>query len=362
MNNENSIKMKYMTIYDHYKTLITNEVLKPGEKLPTEKEIGESFNVSRITITKALNMLSGEGYIYRIQGGGTYVKESDPLINDNKVEFISLITSFKPKGREIELIQGIENHLQQAGYLLSVNNSNDDPDIEKQLVLNMKNKAKGIILYTARSNRNIDVFYDLFKEQYPIIYVDKYPFNVPCSYVVSDNYDGGYKIGKLLTEKGHSRIALIFHEITDFTSELGRFDGFMKAIGDNNIPMGNIKLIPIRGSEMNQNIQRLLKQLLNEKDDSQRITAVFACNDVVAYSLINYINDNNFTLPANFIIAGFDDIYDKPQNIPFITVHQNLYNIGETAAKLVLGQINRETFFNEHHVIPVELVENYNLR
>lgn len=45
------------------------------EKLPSEKELGERFDVSRVTVRRALQTLESEGYIYRRQGLGSFVKE-----------------------------------------------------------------------------------------------------------------------------------------------------------------------------------------------------------------------------------------------------------------------------------------------
>ena len=357
MIEENENKLKYMEIYNHYKGLIISKVLGFSEKLPTENEIGESFNVSRITVTKALNMLTNDGLIYRIPGSGTYVKETDPTKNDNGLKLISLIVSFKPQGREIELIQGIENHLKQNGFLLSVSNSDDDPNLEKQLINNVKDKVSGIILYPSSSNMNIDVFYELFKENFPIVYVDKYPFNVPCNYVISDNFDGGYKIGKYLIENNHKRMALIFTDMAAHTSELDRFNGFMKAASEKGIGREDIRIISLGKSKSQESKKELYYQLLKEKDITDNLTAIFACNDVLAYEIMDYVIEQNYKLPKNFIVAGFDDLNALTPSLPFITVHQELHDIGEEAAKLITKIIQNKAYINEQKIVPVSLIE-----
>jgi GntR family transcriptional regulator len=49
--------------------------LAPGSALPTEAALGEQFGVSRITVRRALQDLSDEGYVERRHGVGTYVLE-----------------------------------------------------------------------------------------------------------------------------------------------------------------------------------------------------------------------------------------------------------------------------------------------
>lgn len=56
--------------------LIGNGTFPPGSKLPTEKELTERFNLSRVPIREALSMLRAAGIISSRQGGGSYVEES----------------------------------------------------------------------------------------------------------------------------------------------------------------------------------------------------------------------------------------------------------------------------------------------
>lgn len=46
-----------------------------GSRLPTENELSEAYNVSRVTVRKALSGLSEQGYLYRKSGKGTFVAE-----------------------------------------------------------------------------------------------------------------------------------------------------------------------------------------------------------------------------------------------------------------------------------------------
>jgi GntR family transcriptional regulator len=54
-------------------TYITQSELKQGSLLPTEREIGEKLQVSRITVRRAIDDLVREGYLVTQQGKGTFV-------------------------------------------------------------------------------------------------------------------------------------------------------------------------------------------------------------------------------------------------------------------------------------------------
>ncbi|MDU4597800.1 MAG: GntR family transcriptional regulator [Clostridium sporogenes] len=53
--------------------MIENEELKPGDAVPTERELCEIQGVSRMTVNKAIMSLVNEGLLYREQGKGTFV-------------------------------------------------------------------------------------------------------------------------------------------------------------------------------------------------------------------------------------------------------------------------------------------------
>jgi GntR family transcriptional regulator len=63
----------YHQLYEilHDKILLRN--LKPGDRLPTEADLVDTYGVSRITVRKVLDMLVKEGLIYRQAGRGTFV-------------------------------------------------------------------------------------------------------------------------------------------------------------------------------------------------------------------------------------------------------------------------------------------------
>lgn len=60
-------------ISDWLKQEIVSGSLEPNEKLPSENALGEKFDVSRVTVRRALQTLENKDLIYRCQGLGSFV-------------------------------------------------------------------------------------------------------------------------------------------------------------------------------------------------------------------------------------------------------------------------------------------------
>ena len=66
---------RHEQISDWLREQIEEGTYGPDEKLPSEKELGQRFDVSRVTVRRALQTLENESYIYRRQGLGSFVQE-----------------------------------------------------------------------------------------------------------------------------------------------------------------------------------------------------------------------------------------------------------------------------------------------
>lgn len=72
---------KYYQLKKEIIRRIEMEEYTPDRPIPSERELMEQYQVSRITVRKAIDELVVEGYLYKVQGKGTYVK-TDEKSND----------------------------------------------------------------------------------------------------------------------------------------------------------------------------------------------------------------------------------------------------------------------------------------
>ena len=66
-------KVKYLAIYEELQQQIINGDYLVGDLMPAEPDLQKRYNVSRITVRHAVQLLVDEGYVERIHGVGTIV-------------------------------------------------------------------------------------------------------------------------------------------------------------------------------------------------------------------------------------------------------------------------------------------------
>jgi GntR family transcriptional regulator len=117
--------------------LISQKQWGQGDKLPSEREFCETFEISRITVRKALDSLAAEGLIQTTKGIGTFVSEqkylekwanfpigfTDSLANqgyriETQVLTLETIPSIEKISKELELSPGdLVLHLHRLRFI-----------------------------------------------------------------------------------------------------------------------------------------------------------------------------------------------------------------------------------------------------
>lgn len=72
----------YIQIYTQIRDAIMKGSFSVGDKLPSEKELCQMFNVSRVPVREALSALELSGLVESVHGAGVYVKQINVVNND----------------------------------------------------------------------------------------------------------------------------------------------------------------------------------------------------------------------------------------------------------------------------------------
>ncbi len=73
--NKNSPLPLYYQLKESILTAIKNKEFEVGDRLPSERELAEYHNISRMTVKKAVDILVDNGYLNRKQGSGTFISD-----------------------------------------------------------------------------------------------------------------------------------------------------------------------------------------------------------------------------------------------------------------------------------------------
>jgi len=106
--------------------MITNEIisliqtnkLAPGDKIPSENEIIKNYHVSNTTARKVLQEIENGGYVEKIQGRGTFVK--DFVIERNASKILSFTRNMVERGL-IPSTRLLETELIHKDFPITVN-------------------------------------------------------------------------------------------------------------------------------------------------------------------------------------------------------------------------------------------------
>lgn len=113
----------YIQIYNIVKKRIEEGIYPPNTLIPSENELAEEFNVTRITVRNAVKRLKEEGRIYTEKGKGSFVKA--PCIEQSLFKFDSFGRNYTKQNFETETVvidskigiqnEGIKSRLNIAG-------------------------------------------------------------------------------------------------------------------------------------------------------------------------------------------------------------------------------------------------------
>lgn len=151
-----------------------------------------------------------------------------------------------------------------------------------------------------------------------------------CSVSVDDVHGGQIAI-EYLASLGHSHIAWVSGP-ENIPQVADRGEGVAKAAKFANVEIANIK-VPLMNAAKGEEAAKQFLQL------SPMPTAVFCANDLLALGVMRELQMHGIQVPEQVAILGYDDIeYAPSASVPLSSISQPAYQIGVTAADLILDE------------------------
>lgn len=367
---------KYQKIADDFIEKIEMGELGPGDRLPTEVELGQTYGVSRITVTHAIRLLQNRNLVYRVKGSGTFISKrstiGSPRIGAKPSNGMSFISVIFPRGEQDgahEILIGVESECAKGGFYVTIHNSKSKPVLEHNIIMNLLGQGcGGIIVYPCSSDHhNMDVYSELIIRDFPFVVIDRRIDLLRVPFVACDNEKAMHDMVAHLIAKGHQRIGFFCNSTETVSSERERYKGYYEAhiaAGLSVKPgllfrvardLGNVPDLSDVNEQNNRQFgESALSYFLNARE---KPTCVVAVNDILAIALLKAALAQGVRVPTDLSITGFDDLYVAAHvEVPLTTIRQPFETIGSEATRLLLGRIKGEANPAAEIRVPAEIV------
>lgn len=329
--------------------------------MATIREISEQVGVSIATVSKVLNgrpgvrqetcdvvLAAAKEMNYRPNLNARNLKTG---INSTLGIISEDLTVFNAAG----IIDGIGVCCESRNYHYILGNlrfnkrfgHNPDYDQKKSdLVMDMMDemltKQVDGILYVGCHSHVVAPLYEQKETRFVCAYCYSEDPDIPA--VIYDDREAARKVAKLLIAKGHRKIGIIAGSKESFHTR-NRLLGFQEALFEEGIPY-NPRLTTYGDWERDQGYEHTGYLI------SEGVTAIFAQNDLMAMGVIDYCNQNGIEVGKDIALIGFDDREIASVCRPTLTsVSLPLFEIGHTAAGIMLDMIEKNSIPDEHEIL-----------
>lgn len=256
------------------------------------------------------------------------------------------------------IILAIERVMVDHGYILSVSNTFEEANREKNVLeIMMSQRFDGFILIPTQNG--YDNCKSLRSLKLPYVVVER-PFTdtqEPFDFVSVDNYDAGRLAAEHLVANGHRKIGYI--RWNSFVSNLSyRRDAYRDVLIKNGISYEE-KWVA-EGDFSIESGYQLTRQLLTEQPD---ITALIFEEHVIAQGGVRYLYDAGIQMPRDLsvVVIGCPE-WVHSNNPPITAVSMAEEAIGTFAATTLLRRMQGDTGPQVHKEFACELIVGHSVR
>lgn len=341
----------YQQIQDYIRQLIISENMKPGDRIPTDKELMDQFNVSKITVVNALTGLANEKLIARVPGKGSFVAEEADSVAAAFAEspapkkrgvstgMIGVIMPTIHDYFAIRLIEGIEQALNQEGYRSMIMLTHGKIEKEKDTIKELKALgAEGLLIFPVDEENYNEEILGMKLAGFPFLLIDRYLPGVETHFIAADGRLGAKLAVEHLWELGHRDIAICSDSPLQTVTVQERIDGYIDAMKDKGALINpahmitDFKPLSVLKDAEEHPLYRYIR--------NQMVTAYISLNGRLGVQIYQMAKQAGLRIPEDVSIVSFDDPTSIVEEFSIFThVKQFERDMGFRAASQLLEVI-----------------------
>ena len=338
-------------IYEDILKDIASGKLKAGDLIPTEYQLMQRYNVSRITVSRAVKELQNSGYIIRKRKYGSFVADIADKKENQSNKIIALIAPYD-EYLGYSTITGSQEAAIKAGYCVAFYNSEGNFQKEREIIQKVCNiGVAGIILFPCAETFNYDLYSQLMIQKFPLVFIDRLPVSWKAPLITSDNFDAAYTLTQKLIEMGHRNIAFFELHNEMLSTEQERLAGYLKALIDHEIPVQSEYLYRMQSfpekigyTNYEQNIAACIDEFFQLPTPP---SAVICLCDESACQFVRFANIKQVKIPDMLSVASFDNSsFATKSLVPLTTMEQNFARFGSEGVGMILDLLKNKPVHN----------------
>jgi DNA-binding LacI/PurR family transcriptional regulator len=346
-------RQAHTPLYVQFYGILLNRLksISVGSNLPPERELCDEFNLDRVTVRKALSLLSEERYVERKQGFGTRVLRHPPDAEAGGSILFVLYHGAHLVDRLGEpfyarSMDALEKYLQLSGKRLVYSKLRREDNLRELCEML---EAQGVILAGTVDERMAEQCRAL---RIPLVGYNTRVAGFPS--VETDNEDGAAISAQHLIAQGHKRIGFInVPGYINSEKRLSRFQSEMRKAG-----LNERALIVSEGDWSEQGGYVAAHELLSSVPD---VTAIFGGNDSMAIGAMRAAQELGRIIPDDLSVVGFDGIAQSQlMSIPLTTSQVDVKMMAEATCMLLFHVMNKGAVSEDagriHAVVSVEFI------
>ena len=319
----------------------------------TLKQVSDDTGLSIATVSRALRRKKrrysvNEEKIYAAARklGYPFIGEAD---TSDKTT-IALVTEIRQGEFYSSLFHGLHSATRESKSDIVFVNVDDQLDNPVDFIIKLSKKYSGICLFLPGLDKDS---YTAIKEgvgTYPIVSLIPGK-NLKVDTVSFDSYSGGYMVAKHFEEVGYTNMGIITGPKNVMDSSF-RKNGFVDHINER-------KSLNLSWSfEGDFSSEAGSKAFLDFKEKKLKKIAIFGCNDHSCFGFMKAATENGYTIPEDFIIAGFDNLSFCESITPELTsVSTNFGSLGKQAIRTIENMVSeKEGIIGQVSMIPVRII------
>lgn len=349
--NKNVAIPRFIQLYEILKSEIIAGKYPCYSPIPSQQQLLDTYQVSLITVRRAIEKLSAEGYIERQHGRGCYVApEASWLSNREKILQVGVIVSSIHSSFFPEIIGGMEKFLHSINAQITIAHSQWQTELEKSHIARfLENGCSGLVI---SPSQDYEAYQQLQKNGVQFVLFNHYFPESTFPYVVTDDLNGTRIAIAHLISKGHRKIGAVIGGIGKATA-LDRLTGFKKGYTEAGLDFEE-NWISWQHNFTYQEGTVGARELLAKEPG---LTAIFCSSEVLATGAAGYLLNQGYRIPEDLSLIAFGDTdITRYYRVPLTTVAQPTAQMGETAVKLLVDLIQGKKIKNDRIKLPCTLV------